>query len=80
MTATVFPLPPRRILRRLGPVPAVIAGSQVIGGVTGPLLELRLVLRLADVPPAQRGLLADLLRSDDPLALTLATVGGEVGR
>ena len=79
MTATVIPLPPRRIPRRLGPVPVVIAASQVFGGVTGPLLELRVVLRLADVPPRQRRALAGLLRSGDRLALTLATGGGGEG-
>jgi hypothetical protein len=80
MTATVIPLPPRRILRRLGPVPVVIAGSQVLGGATGPLLELRLKVRLNDIPPDQRRALAGLLRSSDRLALTLATGwGGEGG-
>ena len=79
MTASVIPLPPRRVPRRLSPVPAVIAGSQVLGGVTGPLLELRVVLRLAEVPARQRRTLAGLLRSGDRLALTLATVRGGEG-
>ena len=79
MTATVLPLPPRRVPRRLGPVPAVIAASQVLGGATGPLLELCLKVRLADVPPRQRRTLAGLLRSSDRLALTLVTGGGGEG-
>jgi hypothetical protein len=80
MTATVLPLPPHRVPRRLGPVPAVIAASQVLGGATGPLLELRLKVRLNDIPPDQRRALAGLLRSSDRLALTLATGwGGEGG-
>lgn len=73
MTATVIPLPPRRIPRRLGPFPAVIVASQILGGVTGPLLELRLTLRVDAVPPDQRRALAGLLRSGGPFALTLAT-------
>ena len=79
MTATVIPLPPRRIRRRLGPVPVVIAASQVLPGLTGPLLEVRLVLRLAEVPARQRRALAGLLRSGGPLALTLTTAKGEEG-
>lgn len=79
MTATVLPLPPRRVPRRLGPVPAVIAASQVLGGATGPLLDLRLNVRLDDIPPDQRRALAGLLRSGDRLALTLATGRGEEG-
>ncbi len=80
MTATVIPLPPRRVPRRLGPVPVVLAGSQVLGGMTGPLLDLRLKVRLDDIPPGQRRALAGLLRSGDQLALTLATGwGGEGG-
>ena len=79
MTASVIPLPPRRVPRRLGSVPAVIAASQVLGGVTGPLLELRLKVRLNDIPPGQRRALAGLLRSGDRLALTLVTGGGGEG-
>ena len=80
MTATVIPLPPRRVPRRLGPVPVVLAGSQVRPGAQGPLLELRLTLRLDAVPPDQRRALAGLLRSGDRLALTLVTGwGGEGG-
>ena len=80
MSATVLPLPPRRVPRRLGPVPAVITASQVIGGATGPLLDLRLKVRLDDIPPGQRRALAGLLRSGDRLVLTLATAtGGEGG-
>lgn len=79
MIATVIPLPPRRIPRRLGPVPAVIDASQVLGGGTGPLLELCLKVRLNDIPPGQRRTLAGLLRSGDRLALTLVTGGGGEG-
>ena len=79
MNTTVIPLPPRHIPRRLGPVPVAIAGSQVLGDVTGPLLQLRLVLRLVEVPTRQRRVLAGLLRSGDRLTLTLATVRGGEG-
>ena len=79
MTAMVIPLPPRHIPRRLGPVPVVIAASQVLGGATGPLLELRLKVRLDDIPPGQRRVLAGLLRSGGPLALTLTTANGGEG-
>ena len=79
MTATVIPLSPRRVRRRLGPVPAVITASQVRPGEQGPLLELRVVLRLAEVPARQRRALAGLLRSGGPLALTLTTAKGEEG-
>ena len=80
MTTSVIPLSPRRVPRRLGPVPAVIAGSQVLGGAAGPMLELRLKVRLNDIPPDQRRALAGLLRSGDRLALTLVTGwGGEGG-
>ena len=79
MNATVISLPPRCIPRQLGPVPVVIAGSQVLGGVIGPLLELRLKVRLNDTPPDQRRALAGLLRSGDRLTLTLATVRGGEG-
>ena len=80
MTASVIPLPPRRIPLRLGPVPVVLAASQVRPGAQGPLLELRLTLRLDAVPPGQRRAMAGLLRSGDRLALTLVTGwGGEGG-
>ena len=80
MTTSVIPLSPRRVPRRLGPAPVVIAGSQVLGGAAGPLLELRLKVRLNDIPPGQRRALAGLLRSGDRLALTLVTGwGGEGG-
>ncbi len=58
--------------RRLGPVPAVLTTGQVLRGPTGPLLELRLSLRLADVPQDQRRALAALLSSGDLLTLNLA--------
>ena len=73
MTASVIPLPPRRVPRRVGPVPVVLAGSQVRPGARGPLLELCLKVRLDDIPPGQRRALAGLLRSGDRLALTLVT-------
>ena len=80
MTASVIPLPPRRVPRRLGLVPVAIAASRVLGGGTWPLLDLHLKVRLNDIPPGQRRTLAGLLRSGDRLALTLATTkGGEGG-
>ena len=80
MSATVIPMPLRRIHSQLGPVPARIIGSQVLNAPSGPVLEVRLTVPLAAVPPAQRRPLAWLLRSGDPLTLTLATAqGGEGG-
>ena len=80
MSATVIPMPPRRVPRPLGPVPALLAGSQVLNTPRGPRLELRLIVPLATVPFEQRRPLAGLLRSGDPLTLTLATAqGGEGG-
>jgi len=58
MTGVVLPWPKRSVPRRLGPVPAVLTGSQVLEGPRGPLLELRLTMPLADVPAAQRRPLA----------------------
>jgi len=79
MTGVVLPWPKRSVPRQLGPVPAVLTGSQVLAGPRGPLLELRLIVRLADVPTAQRRPLAGLLHSGDRLTLTLETAGGGEG-
>lgn len=79
MTTSVIPLPPRRVPRRVGPVPVAIAASRVLGGVTWPLLDLQLKVRLNDIPPGQRRALAGLLRSGDRLALTLVTSWGGEG-
>ncbi|MDS4030395.1 MAG: hypothetical protein RKO66_10015 [Candidatus Contendobacter sp.] len=43
MSATVIPFASRHVRRSLGPVPAVITGSQVLHGQHGALLELRLI-------------------------------------
>ena len=78
--STVLSFPTRHVARQLGPVPALIQSSQVLNAPGGPLLELRLIVPLAAVPIAQRRPLAGLLRSGDPLTLTLATArGGEGG-
>ena len=80
MSATVILMPPRRIKRQLGLVPTAITSSQVLNAPSGPLLELRLTVPLAAVPPRQRRPLAGLLRSGDPMTLTLKTEpGGEGG-
>lgn len=80
MSATVLPWPARSVKRQLGPVPAVITASRVVRGERGPLLEMRVVLRLNDIPRGQRQALAGLLRSGDLLHLTLKSVeGGEGG-
>ena len=79
MSATVIQMPSRRVPRQLGPVPAILTGSQVLSAPSGPLLELRLIVPLAAVPADQRRPLAGLLRSGDPLTLTLATARGVEG-
>lgn len=79
MSATVIPFSSHRIRRSLGPVPAVITGSQVLNGQHGALLELRLTMRLADVPSQQRQSLPGLIHSGDLLTLTLETAGGGEG-
>ena len=73
MSATVIRLPPHRVPRQLGPVAALITGSQVLNAPSGPVLEVRLIVPLEAIPPAQRRPLAGLLRSGDPLTLTLTT-------
>lgn len=75
----VLAFPKRPVARQLGPVPAVLTGSQVLEGPRGPLLELRLIVPLANVPAAQRRPLAGLLHSGDRLTLTLETAGGGEG-
>lgn len=80
MSANVIQITLPQPRRRLGPTPAVITAHQVLRGRSGPLLELRLSLRLADVPQDQRRALAALLRSGDLLTLTLtgnSRSGGE---
>ena len=72
MSADVIQITLPQPRRRLGPTPAVITAHQVLRGRSGPLLELRLSLRLADVPQDQRRALAALLRSGDLLTLNLA--------
>lgn len=77
--STVLSFPKRPVARQLGPVPAIITGSQVLNAPSGPLLELRLTMPLADVPAAQRRPLAGLLHSGDLMNLTLETAGGGEG-
>lgn len=72
MSADVIQITLPQPRRRLGPTPAVITAHQVLRGRSGPLLELRLSLRLDDVPQGQRRALAALLRSGDLLTLNLA--------
>ena len=57
----------------VGPLTATVADRQVLdGGPDGALLEVRLVLRLADVSPLARRSLVKLLNRRDPLTLTLS--------
>lgn len=79
MSATVIPFSARRIPRSIGPVPAIITGSQVLNAPSGPLLELRLTMRLEDVPGHQRRALAGLIHSGDLMNLTLETASGGEG-
>ena len=78
--STVLSFPKRPVPRQLGPVAAILAHSQVLNAPSGPVLEVRLIVPLAAVPRHQCRPLAGLLRSSDPLTLTLATArGGEGG-
>lgn len=74
MTKTVIPFRRRKEPpTTTGPLSVTVRESQVQdGGVAGPLLEIRLMMRLADVPPEQRRGLAKLLNGPDPLSLTLS--------
>ncbi len=67
------------IKQALGPINAVINGSDVHIDPTGPFLELRLIMRLTDVKREQRNQLPKLIHSGDLLTLTLETAGGGEG-
>ena len=75
MTDNVVTLKQRRAKpRSLGPVPALMESSRVLQGRANKsdLLEIRLNVRLDDVPKRQRRSLAALLHSTAWLNLTLA--------
>ena len=71
--STVLAFPKCPVPRQLGPVPTRLISSQVLTGPGGPVLELHLTVPLAAMPRVQRRPLAGLLRSSDPLTLTLTT-------
>ena len=74
MTARVLNFPCRRPLPK-ATLQASVASSTVHNTADGPLLEITLTARLADVPPKERLLLVEVLHRGQPLTVTL---GGEV--
>lgn len=72
MARTVIPFRRRQPATTVGPLSAAVTHSLVQdGGAEGPLLEIKLMMRLTETPPAQRRGLAKLLNGPGPLILTL---------
>lgn len=73
MTARIIPLHLRRgLVHQVGPVAAQVHNTEVYdGGSEGPLLEIKLTLKLRDVTPEQRRHLLTLLHPPQELNLTL---------
>ncbi len=74
MTARVLNFPCRRPLPK-ATLQASVVSSTVYHSPDGPLLEITLTARLADVPPLERRKLVEVLHRGQPLTVTL---GGEV--
>ena len=74
MTARVLNFPCRRLLPK-ATIQASVVSSTVYHSPDGPLLEIILTARLADVPPLERRKLVEALHGGQPLTVTL---GGEV--
>ena len=74
MAARVLNFPSRRPLPQTT-IQASVTSSTVINTPDGPLLEIVLTARLADVPPLERRKLVEVLHRGQPLTVTL---GGEV--
>lgn len=73
MPRTVIPFRRRSQTTTAGPLSVTVLDCQVKdGGAEGAWLDLRLMLRLVEVPPDQRRGLARLLNSSGPLRLTLS--------
>ncbi|MCC8999077.1 MAG: hypothetical protein LM522_06195 [Candidatus Contendobacter sp.] len=73
MTARVLNFPDRRPGKK-ATLPASVVSSTVYHSPDGPLLEITLTARLADVPPLERRKLVEVLHRGQPLTVTL---GGE---
>ena len=74
MTARVLNFPSRRPLPK-ATLQASVVSSAVYHSPDGPLLDITLTARLADVPPLERRALVEVLHGGQPLTVTL---GGEV--
>ena len=73
MTARVLSFPSRRPLPQ-ATIQASVVSSTVYHSPDGPLLEITLTARLADVPPLERRKLVEAPHRGQPLTVTL---GGE---
>ena len=74
MTARVLNFPSRRPMPK-ATIQALVDSSTVHNTAEGPLLEIILTARLADVPPLERRKLVEVLHRGQPLTVSL---GGEV--
>ncbi len=74
MTARILSFPPRRPLPK-ATIQAMVDSSTVHNTPDGPLLEITLTARLADVPPKERRKLVEVLHRGQPLTVSL---GGDV--
>ena len=70
MTARVLNFPCRRPLPK-ATIQASVVSSTVYHSPDGPLLEITLTARLADVPPLERRKLVEVLHRGQPLTVSL---------
>ena len=70
MTARVLNFPPRRPLPK-ATIQANVASSTVYNTPDGPVLDIVLSVRLADVPPLERRKLVEVLHRGQPLTVSL---------
>ena len=70
MTARVLNFPSRRPLAK-ATIQASVVSSTVYNRPDGPLLDIVLSVRLADVPPLERRKLVEVLHRGQPLTVTL---------
>lgn len=69
--SSVLRFPDQPLRPTIGPIPALLAGAHVTPGPSGQLLDVRLILRLADIPIKQRPALARAIESGSMLDVTL---------
>ena len=74
MTARVLNFPSRRPLPK-ATIQAMVDSSTVHNTADGPLLEITLTTRLADVPPLERRKLVEVLHRGQPLTVALGGDG-----